>query len=587
MGKPTPTKPTSSENIFAVRQKKIAVNAESFGVNSLFEFSRIVNTSEELPFAMNHFLLTAMGKLFCTRSILFLKQDDGSYKTENVRGINPAILSQHFFLSKPPKVLTYLKAAKIKNSQWVKSLKKEKIDFIIPLIAKNNVLGIIGFGRITDKKLNSEESTYLKSLVNIAATAIEQKLNIDKLSETNRELDRRMHELNTLFDLGKEFNIIFDRDKLIKLFTLSLMGQIGASQYAICIKELNEMKVVSSRLPKPIDNRIVGMLCDVKAPTIIPSPKIKKNISKQLAEYGVKVLIPMILHNEIRGVLALGKKMSGEEYTQGNLEFLFSLGNLVIISLENSRLFAEAIEKQKMEDELLIAREIQKGLLPGKLPDIPKYDIAAINISSKQVGGDYYDVIKLSEAKFIIAVGDVSGKGTPASLLMANLQAMIRALVPLGLSLSELTKRVNDLIFESTGNDRFITFFWGAINPNSNTFNFVNAGHNPPILLRRDGTIERLEVGGLLLGIMKTVVPYQEGDIQLNAGDTLVLFTDGVSEAMNSDGVEYGEEKLLSVIQLNRNAMADVLMNKIVASVQEYSGAYQSDDITMVVIKVS
>jgi hypothetical protein len=116
MGKQTTVIPAISKNIIAFRQKRIAVNAESFGVNSLFEFSRIVNTSEELPFTMNHFLLTAMGKLFCTRSILFLKQDDGSYKTENVRGINPDILSQRFSVPKPPKGLTYLKAAKIKNS---------------------------------------------------------------------------------------------------------------------------------------------------------------------------------------------------------------------------------------------------------------------------------------------------------------------------------------------------------------------------------------------------------------------------------------------------------------------------------------
>jgi sigma-B regulation protein RsbU (phosphoserine phosphatase) len=320
---------------------------------------------------------------------------------------------------------------------------------------------------------------------------------------------------------------------------------------------------------------------------MIPTRAIPKNISSQLLECGVKLLVPMILHNEVKGIIALGKKMSGREYSDGDLEFLFSIGNLVIISLENSHLFAEAIEKQKMEDELLIAREIQKGLLPSKLPDIPRYDIAAINISSKQVGGDYYDVIKVSEAKFIIAVGDVSGKGTPASLLMANLQAMIRALVPLGLNLSELTKRVNDLIYESTGNDRFITFFWGAIDPNSNTLNYVNAGHNPPILLRRDGKIERLEIGGLLLGVMKTVVPYKEGNIKLEAGDTLVLFTDGVSEAMNSQGVEYGEDKLLAVIKSNRNQSAGTILNRIVESVQEYSGAYQSDDITQVVVKIS
>jgi sigma-B regulation protein RsbU (phosphoserine phosphatase) len=587
MGNPTTTKSTRSKNSLVVHHKRIPVNAESFGVNSLFEFSRIVNTSEGLPFAMNHFLLTAMGKLFCTRSILFLKQDDGSYKTENVRGINPDILSKHFVIPKPPKVLIYLKATKIKNSRLINSLKNEKIDFIIPLIVKNNVLGFVGFGRITNKKLNPEESTYLKSLVNIAATAIEQKLNIDKLSITNRELDRRMHELNTLFDLGKEFNELFDRERIVKLFTLSLMGQIGTSQFAICIKEHNEMKLVSSRLKQSLDPAIIKIICNIKSPTMIPTRTIPKNISSQLLECGVKLLVPMILHDEVKGIIVLGKKMSGTEYTESDLEFLFSIGNLVVISLENSHLFAEAIEKQKMEDELIIAREIQKGLLPGKLPDIPRYDIAAVNISSKQVGGDYYDVIKLNNEKFIIAIADVSGKGTPASLLMANLQAMIRALVPIGLSLPELTKRVNDLIYESTGNDRFITFFWGALDTNSNTLNYVNAGHNPPILLRRDGKIERLEIGGLLIGVMKTVVPYKEGNIQLNTGDTLVLFTDGVSEAMDSQGVEYGEDKLFSVIKSNQNENACIILNRIVESVQEYSGAYQSDDITMVVVKFS
>lgn len=571
-------------------KSKIAKSAAAvnlFDVNSLFEFSRIVNTSEDLSFVLNHFLLTAMGKLFCTRSILLLKQDENIYQVQSVRGLGSELLSQQFRVQKPSKGLVYLTNGKKQYNKSINQLKKEKIDFIIPLMSKNNVLGIVGFGRMQKNKLNSQESTYLKSLVNIASTAIEQKLGIDRLSVANRLLDRKIHELNTLFDLGKEFNIIFDREKLIKLFTLSLMGQIGASQYAICIKECNEMKVVSSRLLKPLDNRIIGMLCDVNTPTLIPSPKIKTNISNQLIGYGVKVLIPMMLHNEIRGVLALGKKMNDEEYTQSDLEFLFSLSHLVIISLENSRLFAEAIEKQKMEDELLIAREIQKGLLPAKLPEFPKYDIAAINISSKQVGGDYYDVIKLSEDKFIIAIGDVSGKGTPASLLMANLQAMIRALVPIGLSLPELTKRVNDLIYESTGNDRFITFFWGALDTNSNTLNYVNAGHNPPILLRRDGKIERLEIGGLLLGVMKTAVPYKEGNIQLNAGDTLVLFTDGVSEAMNSQGFEYSEDKLINIIKSNHNETAGTILNKIVESVQEYSGAYQSDDITMVVVKVS
>jgi phosphoserine phosphatase RsbU/P len=569
------------------KQKKARSNSfkNIFDVNSLFEFSRIVNSSTDLSFVLNHFLLTAMGKLFCTRSVLFLHEDSNNYKIENVRGITPGLVSNSVRVPRPPKILTYTSNKKIKSDAWLKLLKKENIDFIIPLIARDSILGIAGFGRKINKKLNSEEGTYLKSLASIASTAIEQKIVIDKLSALNKKHDRKIHELNTLFDLGKEFSVIFDKDRLIKLFTLSLMGQIGTNQFAICMKEYNEMKVISSHLQKPIDNRIISTLCNIKSPTIIPSSEVRKSVSNQLTECGVKVLIPMMMHGEIKGVLALGAKLNGEEYAQSDLEFLYSIANLVIISLENSHLFAEAIEKQKMEDELLIAREIQKGLLPAKIPYIDNYDIAAINISSKQVGGDYYDVIKLDEDKFLIAIGDVSGKGTPASLLMANLQAMIRALVPIGLTLSELTKRVNDLIYESTGNDRFITFFWGAINLTNNNLNYVNAGHNFPIIIGRNGEIKRLGIGGLLLGIMKTVIPYQEGNTRLEDGDTLVLFTDGISEAMNGQGVEYGEEKLIDIIRSNCNERADIILNRIVESVQEYSGECQSDDITLIVVK--
>ena len=156
---------------------------------------------------------------------------------------------------------------------------------------------------------------------------------------------------------------------------------------------------------------------------------------------------------------------SGGSYSDSDLEFIYSLGNLAIISLENTRLFYEAVEKQKMENELNIARDIQKGLLPRSLPTIPGLELAALNISSKQVGGDYYDVVVLENGTCVIAIGDVSGKGTPASLLMANVQATIRTLVHFNLPLSEMTSLVNRLICDNTGSDKFITFCWGIFDP--------------------------------------------------------------------------------------------------------------------------
>jgi sigma-B regulation protein RsbU (phosphoserine phosphatase) len=285
-------------------------------------------------------------------------------------------------------------------------------------------------------------------------------------------------------------------------------------------------------------------------------------------------------------MIGLGDKISGQPYSPADLEFLAALGNLAIISLENARLFKEALEKQKMEDELVIAKEIQRGLLPSSLPEIPGFEFAASSLSSKQVGGDYYDVIPLRENRFVIAIGDVSGKGTPAALLMANLQAAIRALVPLNLPLPELTGRVNDLIADNTGSGRFITFFWGVLDPDGRTLQYVNAGHNPPYLFHRDGSFERLEKGGLILGVMKTTRPYEGGSIGFSPGDVLLLFTDGVSEAMDHEGVEFGEGPLEQVTCESLTQPSASILERIVEKVREHSrGVTQSDDITLLVLR--
>jgi sigma-B regulation protein RsbU (phosphoserine phosphatase) len=367
------------------------------------------------------------------------------------------------------------------------------------------------------------------------------------------------------------------------------MGQVGVSRYVVFLRDGKSMKVAVSRLDGQFeDERFLKSLAEVHAPARIGDIK-KRNLQlvrEKLEPLGVKAIVPMQIQQELRGVLCLGEKMSREDYSVRDLEFLYSLGNLAIISLENARLFKEAIEKQRLEDELLIAREIQKGLLPSRLPEIPNFEIAATNISSKQVGGDYYDAISLGNSRSVIAIGDVSGKGTPASLLMANIQASIRALVPFDISMSELTKRVNDLMYENTSSDRFVTFFWGLLDAEKKALTYVNAGHNHPYLVRSDGRMERLEKGGMILGIMSTLIPYEEETVYFNTGDSLVLFTDGVSEAMNKSAEEYGEPRLENVLQNTRGRSAQEILDGIHQDVKKHTGDFpQSDDITLLVLR--
>lgn len=567
-------------------QKENRANSVTrFDVNSLFEFSKIVNSDVSLHFILNHFILTAMGKLLCIRGIVFLKVDGQKFRAETKRGFILDEEKKNIVITQKLKSIMYINSIKKKNEKWVTILNKNKIQVFIPLIFKNDVLGALGITKLSRKKLTKEEKTYIKSLSNIAAAAIAQKLSVDKLIKINRELDKQIHQANTLFDLGKEFSSILNRERVIKLFSLSLMGQIGVRQFAICLKEGNEMKIVSSRFQGPIDTSVICNLSGFESPSLVSEIVATNKLKKELKDIGISAIIPMKMQDEVKGVLAVGERIAGIPYTQSDLEYIYSIGNLLLISLENSRLFKEAIEKQKIEDDLLIAREIQRGMLPKVLPKYAGYDLDAANISSKHVGGDYYDVINLDDDNFIIAIADVSGKGTPASLLMANLQAMIRALVPLKLPLSELTKRVNDLICESTGNDRFITLFLGRVDKKNKSLTYVNAGHNQPFVLRKDDKIMRLEIGGLLLGVMKSTT-YEEGIVQLVEGDVLVLFTDGVSEAMNPDGVEFGEERLLEIIKSKKNGSAETIKEQIISEVQEYSGDHQSDDITLLVLKV-
>jgi sigma-B regulation protein RsbU (phosphoserine phosphatase) len=559
-----------------------------FDLNAMFEFSTIINSSLDVNFILGHLLLTIMGKLLSFRGLVMLRGAEDLFKVEIVKGFSDKTGALELDIPKIPRRLIYVEKEDAKKMPWLKFFRERGIHIIVPLSIRDRVVGIAGFASsVSGKKLGQKEETYIKSLSNVAAGAIEKGLVFEELRKLNRRLDGKFQELNTLFELSKEFNAVLEVDRLIKLLTFSIMGQIGATKYVLCLSRERRMEIVSSRLELPAGDDLLQFFSTVSSPVLVESlsGKQQKQAQAALQELKLNVLIPLQVQSKTKGLLAIGAKIRGEKYTPTDLEFLSSLGNLAMISLENARLFTEAIEKQKLEDELAIAKEIQQGLLPGTLPAIGGFETAAVNISSKQVGGDYYDLISLGDNKYVVAIGDVSGKGTPASLLMANLQATIRALVPLGLPLADLTTRVNDLLCENTSSGRFVTFFWGILDATNRTLRYVSAGHNPPYVFRRNA-IERLEKGGIILGVMKSVLPYEEGEVTLQTGDVLVLFTDGVTEAMNSKGEELGEQRLEEIVIPVLSESPQHILSTVVDGVRQHSvNTQQSDDITLIVLK--
>jgi sigma-B regulation protein RsbU (phosphoserine phosphatase) len=558
---------------------------------ALFEFSTVINSSLDLRFILGHILLTLMGKLLSTRAVAVLAESPGNFVVALTKGLPQELLGSALHIRTLPKSLQIVDRIHAGRHPWVKYFREHDLQILLPLYAGKKAVGLLAFGkRLARTRLHAKEITYLRSLANISAAAVEKCYSIDEMYRVNRKLDRKIQELNTLFELGKEFGTVLDPDKLVRLLVFSLLGQIGVSRYLICLKEARGIRVAASRVdgatPQP---ELLSVLTRIKAPVAVADIVLTGQVDPRpvLQGLGLGVVIPMALQGQVRGLIVLGEKLNREPFGPADFEFLSALGSLAIISLENARLFKEEIEKQKMENELMIARDIQKGLLPSVLPAYAGVEFAAANFSSKQVGGDYYDVIPLDGHRCIIAIGDVSGKGSPASLLMANIQATIRALVPLNLPLYELTARVNNLMCQNTGGNKFVTFFWGSLDSLTGALTYVNAGHNPPYVFRVDGTMERLDKGGMILGVLETTIPYEEGTVMLRPGDVLVLFTDGVSEAMSASSEEYGEERLEAAIRKGAPWGAQSLIEVIHQDIQAHAGeAPQSDDITMMVIRM-
>ena len=562
-----------------------------FADAALFEFSSVINSSLDLPFILSHILLTIMGKTLATRGIVLLEAERKQFEVAMVKGFPQELSGRLLEARAVPRSAFAIGGLDARRHAWAKFLRDQGVVYVLPLVIERRTIGILGFGGRGDRKaIPARDVTYLRSLANIAASAIEKIRTIGELRRVNRRLDQKIQDLGTLFETGKELSALLDPERQVRLLELSLLGRFMPSRYLISLREGADMKIVAAKIAGPSpQGELLAALARTSAPVQVEDIVVSGTVDTReaLRALGMSVVVPVRLQGETRGLILMGGKMSGEGFSQADLEFLTSIGNLATISLENARLFKEAIEKQKLDDELMIAREIQKGLLPSVLPAIPGFDISAANISSKQVGGDYYDVLPLPGGRFIIAIGDVSGKGTPAALLMANLQATIRALVPLGTGLGELTGRVNDLMCENTGGNKFVTFFWGAIDAASRTLTYVNAGHNYPYLWHSDGTCERLDKGGMILGILKTTTPYEEAAVMCREGDALVLFTDGVSEAMSTRAEEYGEERLERVLARSAGSPAEGILDAIHRDVLLHTaGAQQSDDITMMVVRV-
>ena len=307
-----------------------------------------------------------------------------------------------------------------------------------------------------------------------------------------------------------------------------------------------------------------------------------------LEQVEAQVLVPLEGRTGLMGFATLSRE-GRRAFSEGELGFLRDLGPQMGRGLETAQMIQalseQAAERVRVTRELELAREVQEGLLPRELPAIPGMEVAAAYRSAAQIGGDYYDVLPVGDG-YCLVVADVSGKGVAAALLMAALRASLHTLVlEAGVSVTALAERLNRLLYKGSTSSRYATVFLSVFEPGTRTLRYVNAGHNPPLVLRADGRVERLTEGGLVAGLMPEAA-YVCGSVEMEAGDVLAAYTDGVTEATNAKLEEWGEERLLEALLAERRGTAGVMVDRVMEGLNGFvQGAAQNDDITLVVLR--
>ncbi|MBA2606923.1 MAG: SpoIIE family protein phosphatase [Acidobacteria bacterium] len=343
----------------------------------------------------------------------------------------------------------------------------------------------------------------------------------------------------------------------------------------------------------------------------IEEVRISRTVMDEVMENGKSVLTSDAQHDPryasqtmsllgIRSVLAVPLSVSATEvfgiiyadspthettFSEEHLNILTTLASVASIRVENARLLEERFERERMEHELELATEIQQSFQPSAPPLIEGYELQGISFSCYEIGGDYYDFIKQHDGKMLIALGDVSGKGTAAALLMSSLHASIHAQVAAKASLPEMIVAVNQYLADNTPTNRFVTLFAAELEQQTGILRYINAGHNPPLVGHSDNSVEQLGSGGFPLGILPNA-EYEVGETHLKPGESLVIYSDGVTEANNLKEEEFGIERLTEVVGKNVESSASGMRDKVESALSAFTQtAPANDDITLVIVK--
>jgi len=430
-----------------------------------------------------------------------------------------------------------------------------------------------------------------------------QVLNRDfkSLEEENKRLRRAVDELAILNDIALAIGGSLDSEKIMRSIIGRSIRALGAEQGDITLIAENQtnpahtlvrsMISTSEHSPLHLNQNLLGWMQINKKPLMVNEPGNDSRFRNVKWESSIYSLLsaPLMARSRLIGILTVYNKRSDKNtgFSESDQRLLSIIAAQSAQVVENARYYEEEQAYLFIRRELELASTIQKKMLPASSPNIDGYAIAGKNVTAQEVGGDYFDYIRLDEYRWAFCLGDISGKGLPASLLMTNLQAILRGQAFHLIKPGEILKNANSQLYQSTSSEKFATLFLAILDTSNNTIHYSSAGHDYPFLMRKDGSYLRLQTGGLPLGMMEGM-EYEEDIIELQNGDFLFVFSDGVTDVTNVDNEMFGEGRLIQLLTdaSKKNELPENIIKTIVDTCLNHSGkAGLFDDITAIALK--
>ncbi len=419
------------------------------------------------------------------------------------------------------------------------------------------------------------------------------------LEEENKRLRLAVEELSALNDIATAITSTQTLESVIDLIVRKCVKHLGVEQGVVMLLDekdqdrpfrtmIRKQDSISGFLPYRLDTQLTGWMLKNKTPLLINDFKNDtrfKFITNSDFPVNSLLSVPMMLKGKMIGLVTVFNKHSDSGFSIGEQRLLSIIAAQSAHLIENARLYEEEQAFFRLQDEMRLSYDIQVNLLPKSFPKVEGYQIAGKSIPAKDVGGDYFDFIPVSDGRVAFCLGDISGKGIPAALLMSNLQATLRGQTLMNIPIKDCIYFTNNLLYNNTDMNKYATLFYAVLDSAENKIFYCNAGHNEPILMDNNKNVKRIKEGGIVVGVMPDY-PYIEKSVEFQQGEMFVLYSDGITEAMTKAEEEFGEERLIELIKNNMNASAEELIEIILKVVNDFAGDVpQMDDMTIVVLK--